>query len=349
MGDDGAAERARDDGVAALRRIAFLLEQQGATRYRWRAFRKAAASLEAVDPTTADALRRDGRLTDLPDVGATTAGVAALAMRGEPVPYLADLEAAAPRPPEGAAGELRRALRGDLHSHTEESDGTTPLQEMLLAAIGLGHDFLAVTDHSPRLRVANGLSAERLGAQIRHVRALSRAVAPFRVLAGIEVDILDDGGLDQTPALLAELDVVVASVHSALRMDSAAMTRRLVRAVSNPHVDVLGHCTGRQVTGRLRPPSTFDAAEVFAACAAHGVAVEVNCRPDRLDPPHALLQQAVDAGCLLTIDSDAHAPGQLAWLDVGCERVARHDVPADRVVTTWSPDEVVARSHRHER
>jgi putative hydrolase len=247
-----------------------------------------------------------------------------------------------------AGADLRGALRGDLHAHTDASDGTTSMQEMVLGALGLGHEYLAITDHSPRLRVANGLSAERLRAQIGQVHALSRAVAPFRVLTGIEVDVLDDGGLDQQPALLGELDVVVASVHSALRMDRAAMTRRMVRAVSNPHVDVLGHCTGRKVSGRLRPESEFDAAAVFAACAEHGVAVEVNSSPDRLDPPHRLLQQALDAGCLVAIDTDAHAPGELAWQDVGCERAARHGVAPGRVVNTWPVEDLVARSHRRD-
>jgi putative hydrolase len=220
------------------------------------------------------------------------------------------------------------------------------MQEMVLGALGLGHEYLAITDHSPRLRVANGLSAERLRAQLGQVRALSRAVAPFRVLTGIEVDILDDGGLDQEPALLAELDVVVASVHSALRMDRAAMTRRMIRAVSNPHVDVLGHCTGRKVSGRLRPESEFDAAAVFTACAEHGVAVEINSSPDRLDPPHRLLEVALEAGCLVAIDTDAHAPGELGWLDAGCERAVAHGVAPDRVVNAWPVEDLVARTHR---
>src|SRR5206468_10959735 len=125
------------------------------------------------------------------------------------------------------------------------------------------------------------------------------------------------GALDQTEELLAQLDVVVASVHSKLRMPAAEMTERMLRAVANPHVDVLGHCTGRLVAGsgerpgRQRPESQFDPDAVFAACAEHGVAVEVNCRPERLDPPKRLLRLAVAAGCLIAIDSDAHAPGQL--------------------------------------
>jgi putative hydrolase len=119
-------------------------------------------------------------------------------------------------------------------------------------------------------------------------------------------------------------------------MPAAEMTERMLTAVANPHVDVLGHCTGRMVTGsRKRPESQFDADAVFAACAEHGVAVEINCRPERLDPPKRLLRLAVEVGCLLAIDSDAHAPGQLDWLSYGCERAAACGVPADRVVNTW--------------
>jgi putative hydrolase len=259
------------------------------------------------------------------------------------VPYLLDLEQkypAAEATGDGAA--LRAALRGDLHAHTEASDGSTTAQEMVLAALELGHEYLAITDHSPRLTVANGLSPARLRAQIEQVEALNRAIAPFRVLTGIEVDILDDGSIDQEPELLDRLDVVVASVHSKLRMDAASMTRRMRAAVANPRVDVLGHCTGRQLTGkRQRPQSEFDAAAVFADCAEHGVAVEVNCRPDRLDPPHALLDVAVDAGCLFTIDTDAHAPGQLSWQPVGCDRAAAHGIGPDRVLDAWPLDRLL--------
>ncbi len=338
------AGSAQDAAVAALRRVAFLLERALAVSYRSEAFRAAARTIEAQDPVAVAEQARAGTLVDLPGVGPRTAEVAGQVFRGEPAPYLDGLEAdaATRRAPTGAAGRLHGALRGDLHAHTDESDGGTPAQEMVLAAVELGHDYLAITDHSPRLTVAHGLSAPRLRAQIDHLRALDRAVRPFRVLTGIEADILDDGDIDQEPALLDRLDVVVASVHSHLRMDSAAMTRRMRAAVRNPRVDVLGHCTGRQVTGRGRPPSEFDAAAVFAECADHGVAVEINCRPDRLDPPHALLELAARAGCLFTIDTDAHAPGQLDWQAVGCERAAEHGIDPERVLNTWDADRLLA-------
>jgi putative hydrolase len=340
-GTTGAdAARVQADVVAALRRAAFLLERGGATSYRADAFRAAVRTLERTGAGEVEARLAAGTLTDLPGVGARTAEVATAAAQGGPVPYLADLEQRYPAAEAtGPGAELRAALRGDLHAHSEASDGSTPIQEMVRAAMDLGHEYLAITDHSPRLTVANGLSPARLRAQLDQVEALNRAIAPFRVLTGIEVDVLDDGALDQEPELLDRLDVVVASVHSKLRMDAAAMTRRMRAAVANPLVDVLGHCTGRQLTGRRqRPPSEFDAEAVFADCAEHGVAVEVNCRPDRLDPPHALLDVAVAAGCLFTVDTDAHAPGQLSWQAVGCDRAAAHGIGPDRVLDAWPLD-----------
>jgi putative hydrolase len=166
-----------------------------------------------------------------------------------------------------------------------------------------------------------------------------------RILTGIEVDILDDGTLDQEPALLDRLDVVVASVHSKLRMDAAAMTTRMVVAVTNPLVDILGHCTGRIVVGRGRPPSSFDAAEVFAACAASGTAVEINSRPERLDPPDDLLELAAAAGCLFSIDTDAHAPGQLEWQHLGAAKAAAAGIDAGRVVNTRGLDGLLSWLH----
>ncbi|NMR21592.1 PHP domain-containing protein [Cellulomonas fimi] len=343
------ARATQDDAVATLRRIAFLLERSGATSYRSDAFRHAARSLEAVDPGTVATLAAEGRLTDLSRVGEKTAAVIGAVLRDEPVGYLEELEATAPTHDERPGAALRAALRGDLHSHTDASDGGSPLQEMVLAAMELGHEYLAVTDHSPRLTVANGLSPARLRAQLDQIDALNAAVAPFRVLTGIEVDILEDGGLDQEPELLARLDVVVGSVHSKLRMERAPMTRRLLEAVRNPHLDVLGHCTGRRLTGRVRPPSTFDHEAVFAACAENGVAVEVNSRPDRLDPPHALLQSALDLGCDVSIDSDAHAPGQLDWQIAGCDRAAEHAIPPSRVVNAWPVDQLLAWTGRTRR
>jgi putative hydrolase len=223
------------------------------------------------------------------------------------------------------------------------SDGGSPPWEIAAAARDLGHEWIALTDHSPRLTVANGLSAERLLSQLGLIGRLNEELAPFRVLTGIEVDILEDGTLDQSDELLARLDVVVASVHSKLRMPVAPMTARMVAAVASPHVDVLGHCTGRMLGGRGgrgRPESDFDADQVFTACREHGVAVEINCRPERQDPPDRLLRRAAELGCEFTIDTDAHAPGQLDWLDSGCARADKHGITPDRIRNTRPASEL---------
>jgi putative hydrolase len=333
------------DAVADLRRIAFLLERAHESTYRVRAFRTAAAVLRRRDPDEIARLVRTGELVRLKGVGEVTARCVAESVGGEPPAYLQRLEAIEPTPLDAAAESLLEAIRGDCHSHTDASDGGSPLREMVETAQALGHDYLVITDHSPRLTVANGLSAERLRAQLEDIAELNAELSGFRVLTGIEVDINEDGSLDQDEELLAQLDVVVASVHSKLRMPAAEMTERMLTAIENPHVDVLGHCTGRMVAGnRKRPGSQFDARAVFAACAEYGVAVEVNSRPERLDPPRPLLRKALAAGCSFTIDTDAHAPGQLDWLRNGCERAAECEVPADRVLNTWPVDRLLTRT-----
>ncbi|WP_309103693.1 PHP domain-containing protein [Microbacterium sp.] len=317
------------DPVDALLEIASLLERERASRYRAKAFRQAAATLQALD----DEVREDPvRLRASKGIGESTFAVIRQAQSGQVPDYLVELRGDVE--PERVSA-LRAKLRGDLHAHTEWSDGTTSIEVMAKAARTLGHEYQAITDHSPRLRVARGLSAERLREQIPLVRAQSGD--GFTLLAGIEVDILEDGTLDQEDDLLRELDIVVASVHSKLRMDAKAMTARMIAAVSDPRVNVLGHCTGRLVEGSrgTRPASEFDAEAVFAACAANGVAVEINSRPERQDPPDELIAIALDAGCLFSIDSDAHAPGQLSLLDHGAERAEQAGVPASRIVTTW--------------
>jgi putative hydrolase len=313
----------------ALAEIATLLERERSSRYKSKAFRAAADAIEGLSD---EQLRDAATLRRRKGIGDSTFAVIQEALRGEVPAYLIDLRE---RAGVQRSSTLRGLLRGDLHSHSEWSDGLTSIDLMVEAARNLGHEYLALTDHSPRLRVANGLSVERLREQLTVVAGMSGG--GFTLLSGIEVDILEDGGLDQEPDLLDELDIVVASAHSKLRMERAPMTRRLVRAVSSGRVDVLGHVTGRLVEGSrgTRPPSAIDAKAVFAACAEHGVAVEINSRPERQDPPDDLIAIALDAGCLFSIDSDAHAPGQLSLLDYGAERAERAGVPAERIVTTW--------------
>lgn len=325
--------------VAALRRVAFLLERAREDTYKVKAFRGAAA---VILPMPAEEVARAvaaGTLTDLPGVGASSAAVIADAVNGVLPERLARIEREHGGPLTAGGHDLRARLRGDLHSHSDWSDGGSPIEEMAFTAIELGHEYLVLTDHSPRLKVAHGLSAERLARQLDVIDAVNDHLggAGFRLLKGIEVDILDDGGLDQSDEMLARLDVRVASVHSKLRMDSAAMTRRMVAAVRNPRTNVLGHCTGRLVTGNrgTRPPSEFHAEAVFGACAEEGVAVEINARPERRDPPTRLLELARDLGCLFSIDSDAHAPGQLDFLVHGCERAEDAGIDPERIVNTW--------------
>ncbi|MFG2623913.1 PHP domain-containing protein [Streptomyces sp. NPDC048473] len=332
--------------VRALKRIAFLLERGRADTYRVQAFRTAADALAAMADGEAAQRVADGSLESVRGIGPKTAQVIREAVAGEVPGYLERLEeeaAAAPLPEGGES--LLALLRGDCHLHSDWSDGGSPIEEMGRTAAELGHEWAVLTDHSPRLTVANGLSPQRLRRQLDVIAELNAGWAPFRLLTGIECDILPDGSLDQEEELLEQLDVVVVSVHSKLRMDAAPMTRRLLAAVRHPRANVLGHCTGRLITGRGRPESRFDADEVFAACAEAGTAVEINSRPERLDPPRRLLRRAVAAGTLFAIDTDAHAPGQLDWQIHGCARAEECHVPAERVISTWPADELLAWSH----
>ncbi len=330
------------DPAEDLRAIAFCLERALEPSYRVKAFRTAAATVDDLPREELEARARAGTLQDLKGVGKVTALVIGESLAGQEPNYLRRVQDLGETSVSEAAAALRGALRGDCHTHSDWSDGGSPIDEMARAARDLGHDYMVLTDHSPRLTVARGLSPERLRQQLDVVRRLNVELAPFRILTGIECDINEDGTLDQEPELLAEVDLVVASVHSKLRMPSDEMTPRMIAAISDPHTDVLGHCTGRYVTGRGRPESEFDAELVFAACARFDVAVEINSRPERLDPPKRLIRLALEAGCRFAIDTDAHAPGQLDWQHLGCERAVLSGVTADQVVNTWSADELLA-------
>jgi len=328
--------------AADLRRIAFCLERALEPTYRVKAFRTAAAVVDGLDRAELETRSAAGTLANLPGIGKVTATVVAESLAGEEPVYLRRVEALGLTPVAQQADELRQLLRGDCHVHSDWSDGGSPIEEMAIAARDLGHDYIVLTDHSPRLTVARGLSPDRLREQLDVVAEINDTMAPFRILTGIECDINLDGSLDQEPELLERLDLVVASVHSKLRMPAGEMTARMVAAISNAHTDVLGHCTGRLVTGKGRPESEFDAEVVFAACARFDVAVEINSRPERLDPPKRLLRLAVEAGCLLSIDTDAHAPGQLSWQPLGCERAVLTGVDPARVVNTWRAEELLS-------
>jgi putative hydrolase len=332
--------------VDALDRIVYLLDRVLAEGQKVKAFARARDVVLATDDDELVRLHRLGKLTDLAGVGPTTGKVIAEALDGGTPGYLAELEETTVLPVGEGAG-LRAALRGDCHTHSTWSDGGAPIEKMARTAIALGHEYMVLTDHSPRLTVARGLTAERLRAQLDEVDRLNEALAPFRILTGIEVDILPDGELDQQEDLLARLDVVVGSVHSKLRMERAEMTRRMVAAVASPHVDILGHCTGRKLVGRGRPPSVFDPEIVFAACAQFDTALEINCRPERQDPPDDLVVLALDWGLRFAVDTDAHAPGQMEWQVYGCDKAARHGIDPDRIVNTMAADDLVAWAASH--
>ncbi len=330
-------ERVRP-AVDALREVGFWLERARADTYRVQAYRKAADALAGLEPDEVDALADADAWTSVPGLGPKTATVIRQALAGDEVAEIARLTSDEPL----AASSLRSLVRGDLHSHTTWSDGGSPLGEMVATAQRLGHEYLAITDHSPRLKVANGLNRERLLAQWELIDMV-QATNQIRILKGIEVDILDDGSLDQADDLLDRMDVVVASVHSKLRSDRETMTTRMVAAVANRHTNVLGHCTGRLVEGSrgTRPRSDFDAEVVFEACRQFEVAVEINSRPERQDPPDDLLALASDVGCLFSIDTDAHAPGQLDFLALGCARAEAAGIDPARIITTWPVDELL--------
>jgi putative hydrolase len=327
--------------VEALERIAELLMRAREPSYRVQAFRRAAREVSLVSDDELRRLVANGRLTDIPGVGAKTAAVIVEALNGDTPEYLQKLLNDMPESGTDAGEALRAHLKGDLHSHSDWSDGGDTIAAMAGKARDLGHEYLALTDHSPRLKIANGLSAARLRDQLDVIGALNDDLAPFRILTGVEVDILDDGALDQHEALLARVDVVVASVHSKLRMDADPMTRRMVAAVASPHVDVLGHCTGRMLVGRGRPESSFDDDVIIEACRQFDTALEVNCRPERLDPPKRILTKAVAAGLRVAISTDAHAVEQLEWQPYGTDRAAACGVTPDRVVNAMSADDLL--------
>ena len=330
----------------ALAEIAFRLERERAEPFRIGAFRKASAAIAGLSEQDLRDRLDDGRLKATKGIGGRSLEVVAQALRGDVPDYLQGLRDRADAPASAKGAALLATLRGDLHTHSEWSDGTTPIEAMLDAGRLLGREYLALTDHSPNLTIANGLSPERLTEQLAIVAALD-GTDGVRLLPGIEVDVLEDGTLDQQPQLLDRLDVVVASLHSKLRADRLQITARLLGAIAAPHTNVIGHITGRLVEGRrgTRPQSVFDVDRVFAAAAEARVAIEINSRPERQDPPDDLLATAIEAGCLFSIDTDAHAPGHLDFLGLGAERAATAGVPVERIVTTWPVDRLLAWTH----
>ncbi|MCB0978510.1 MAG: PHP domain-containing protein [Acidimicrobiales bacterium] len=340
------------NAIEALERVAYLQDRALLPTQKTAAFLRARDVVAGLSPGELEHRLSTGTLTELAGIGPSTAKVIAQASAGTVPDRIRELEETT-RIPLGEGAALRAALKGDCHTHSTWSDGGAPIATMARTAMELGHEWLVVTDHSPRLTVAHGLNRERLLAQLDEIAALNEELAPFRILTGMEVDILVDGALDQDEDLLERLDVVVASVHSKMRMPEREMTERMVMAIASPHVDILGHCTGRKVKGfgadqsEVRPQSDFDPEIVFAACARFDTAVEINCRPERQDPPPELLDLALEWGCLISIDTDAHAPGHLEFLAYGCDKAFEHGIEPERVVNTWSADDLVAWTRTH--
>lgn len=231
-------------------------------------------------------------------------------------------------------------VRGDLHAHTDWSDGTASLEEMAAAAEAAGLEYLAICDHSAGRAVAHGLQPERLRRQIELIRTYKPSRPGFRLLAGIEADIRSDGAIDCPDELLAELDFVVASVHSAMQQDEATMTRRIIRAIEHPHVDTIGHLTTRIVTHR--PEVALDVSAVLAAAAQTGTAIEINGSLERLDIKDSYVRMANERGVVLSLGTDAHAIGTLGNLAYSVLVARRGWTQPAHVVNTWPVDTVLA-------
>ncbi|MFZ0090024.1 MAG: DNA polymerase/3'-5' exonuclease PolX [Solirubrobacteraceae bacterium] len=237
-------------------------------------------------------------------------------------------------------------LRGDLHCHTTASDGTASIEEMARAARDAGYEYLAITDHSASFGFGDEVSPERLADQVRRIRELSGsdAVGGMTLLAGSEVNILPDGSLDYDDETLASLDWVVASVHSSFQMDAAAMTERIVRAISNPLVDVIGHLSGRKI--EARPPYHFDFGAIVEAALSTGTILEINASPDRRDLNDVQARAAATAGVPIVIDCDAHRVGGFEVARYGVATARRAWLTRDAVVNTRPWSDVAARRPR---
>jgi putative hydrolase len=334
------------DAIAAaqtLSEIGYLLRQDPEQKFRAQAFSTAAWSLAIQRPDLA-ALHGAKELTSIEGVGAGIAKVLVELMETGTSRYLDRLRAETGQP--GRDDETQvdlRAYQGDVHSHTNWSDGRATMLEMARGARALGYRYLGVTDHSPRIKVVNGLNAERLLAQSREMAEVQSQVDGLTLFQGIEVDILEDGALDLPDAVLELLDIVIASPHVKLRQEPAAMTERMLRAVSHQHVDVIGHPTGRRPGSR--EGATYDFEAVFKEAARHGVALEIDCDPARMDLSPEMARLAMECGCNFTLDADAHAPAELAYVPMAAWMARRASIPQDRILNFLTVDELTRVLH----
>ncbi|MGH7765641.1 MAG: PHP domain-containing protein [Candidatus Dormibacteraceae bacterium] len=321
------------DAIAAaqaLSEIGYLLRQDPDEKFRAKAFSAAAWSL-AIQRPDIESLHGSHELTTLEGVGAGIAKVLTDLIENGHSRYLERLRDEMKQPTLDDESVLDLAqYQGDVHSHSEWSDGKATMLEMAKAAEAMGYRYLGVTDHSPRITVVHGLDAERLLAQSSQMAEVQRQVPGLTLLQGIEVDILEDGALDLPDAVLDILDVVIASPHVKLRQDPAAMTERMLRAVSHPHVDVIGHPTGRRPGSR--EGATYDFEAVFKAAARYGVALEIDCDPARMDLSPEMARLALDCGCNFTLDADAHSPAEFAYVPMGMWMARRAGIPRERIL-----------------
>lgn len=334
------------DAIAAaqaLSEIGYLLRQDPKEVFRAKAFSAAAWAL-AVQRPDLTALHRAARLTSIEGVGAGIAKVLADLVETGGSRYLERLrtENRQPARPDESTIELA-AYQGDLHSHTDWSDGRATMLDLARGAEALGYRYLGITDHSPRIKVVHGLDAERLLAQSREMADVQAQLDGLTLLQGIEVDILEDGALDLPDTVLELLDVVIASPHVKLRQEPAAMTERMLRAVSNPHVDVIGHPTGRRPGAR--EGATYDFEAVFKAAARHNVALEIDCDPARMDLSPEMARLALESGCDFALDADAHAPAELAYVPMAAWIARRAGIPQARILNWRSLDELTMALH----
>lgn len=329
------------DAIAAaqvLSEIGYLLRQNPEERFRAKAFSAAAWSL-AIERPEIEALHSSNELTRLEGVGPGIARVLAEVVETGKSRYLDRLREQMKQPARDDESTLDFArYQGDIHSHSNWSDGKATMLEMARGAEAMGYRYLGVTDHSPRIKVVNGLDAERLLAQSREMADVQAQVPGVALLQGIEVDILEDGALDLPEMVLELLDIVVASPHVKLRQEPAAMTERMLRAVSHPHVDVIGHPTGRRPGSR--EGATYDFEAVFKEAARHHVALEIDCDPARMDLSPEMARLALDLGCSFALDADAHTPAEFAYVPMGMWMARRAGIPQDRILNFRSLEDL---------
>jgi putative hydrolase len=331
------------DAIAAaqvLSEIGYLLRQDPEQRFRAKAFAAAAWAMVISKPDV-EALHKANQLTAIEGVGPGIAKVLAGLIESGRSTYLDRLRTEMGQPARDDETEIDlNKYQGDVHSHTNWSDGKATMLDMARGAQAMGYHYLGVTDHSPRIKVVNGLDAERLLAQSRELAEVQSQVEDVTLLQGIEVDILEDGALDLPDAVLELLDVVIASPHVKLRQEPASMTERMLRAVSNPHVDVIGHPTGRRPGAR--EGATYDFEAVFKEAARHNVALEMDCDPARMDLSPEMARLALECGCNFTLDADAHMPAELSYVPMAAWMARRAGIPQDRILNFLNVDELAS-------